>query len=73
MRYVTVLVGGMLLLVLGAQGAIRLLADHDNSGLLSWLPGGFPVQLLVYLALAGVGVPLAGRGSRKAKEAGVIK
>ncbi|WP_280461045.1 hypothetical protein [Nocardia carnea] len=73
MRYVTVLIGGMALLVLGAQGAIRLLADHDNSGLLRWLPGGFPVQLLVYLVLAGVGVPLAAWGSRKAKQAGVIK
>lgn len=32
---------GVALLVLGAQGAIRLLADHDNAGLLGWLPGGF--------------------------------
>lgn len=73
MRYVTVLIVGMVLLVLGVQGAIRLLADHDNSGLLGWLPGGFPFQLVAYVVLAGVGVPLATWGSRKAKQAGVIK
>lgn len=73
MRYVTVLVGGMVLLVLGGQGAIRLLADHDNSGLLSWLPGGFAAQLLVNVVLVCVGVPLAAWGSRKAKQVGAIK
>ncbi|MCX0272887.1 hypothetical protein NLM24_19675 [Nocardia zapadnayensis] len=73
MRYVAVLVGGMLLLVLGAQGAIRILADHDDAGLLSGLPGGFPVQLLVYAAAAGLGALLAGWGSRKSKQGNANK
>ncbi|WP_027502762.1 hypothetical protein [Rhodococcus sp. UNC363MFTsu5.1] len=69
MRYMTVLVVGLLVLVLGAQGAIRLLADHDNSGFLSWMPGGFPVRLLAYVVLVGVGALLAEWGSRKSKQA----
>ncbi|UGT62311.1 hypothetical protein [Nocardia asteroides] len=64
MRAVIALVLGMVLLVLGAQGAVRLLADHDNAGLLSRLPGEFAVRLVVYVAVAVVGAALAGRGSR---------
>ncbi|WP_285625941.1 hypothetical protein [Actinoallomurus iriomotensis] len=30
---------------LGAQGAIRLLADHHDAGLPRWLPGGFAARL----------------------------
>ncbi|MEU7004149.1 hypothetical protein [Nonomuraea sp. NPDC046570] len=70
MKHVTVLIIGMLLLVLGAQGAIRLLADHDNAGLLAWLPGGFAVWLACYSVAAVVGVLLAGWGSKKAKQSG---
>jgi hypothetical protein len=68
MRYVAVLVGGMLLLVLGVQGAIRILADHDDAGLLGGLPGGFAVQLVAYVVAAGLGALLAGWGSRKSKQ-----
>ncbi|MGW5259812.1 hypothetical protein ACWEQG_02485 [Microbispora sp. NPDC004025] len=67
MRHVTVLVIGILLLVLGAQGAIRLLADHDNAGLLAWLPGGFAVRVACYTVAAVLGASLAGWGGRKAK------
>ncbi|WP_250006257.1 hypothetical protein [Actinoplanes sp. M2I2] len=59
------LVIGMILLVVGAQGAIRQLVDHDNAGLLSWLPGGFGVQLAGHVVLALAGVLLAGWGSRR--------
>jgi len=57
------LVAGILLLVLGSQGAIRLLIDNQNAGLLDWLPGGFPVQLTVYLFAAAAGVFLATRNA----------
>ncbi|ACZ89820.1 hypothetical protein [Streptosporangium roseum] len=67
MKHVTLLIIGMLLLVLGAQGAIRLLADHDNAGLLAWLPGGFAVWLACYAVAAVAGALLAGRGGKKAK------
>ncbi|GIH63115.1 hypothetical protein Msi02_39320 [Microbispora siamensis] len=70
MKYVTALISGMLLLVLGAQGAIRLLADHDNAGLLAWLPGGFAVRLAGYAIAAVAGALLAGWGGRQAKQSG---
>lgn len=74
MKHVTVLIIGMLLLVLGAQGAIRLLADHDNAGLLAGLlaglPGGFAVWLACYAVAAVAGALLAGWGGRKAKQGG---
>ena len=60
-----VLVIGMILLVVGAQGAIRQLIDHDNAGLLGWLPGGFGVQLAAHVALAVSGLVLAGWGGRR--------
>ncbi|MEV0666250.1 hypothetical protein ACIBI3_19780 [Actinomadura luteofluorescens] len=50
---------GVVLLVLGAQGAIRLLADHDNAGLLRWLPGGFAAWLACYAVATVAGVLLA--------------
>ncbi|MGW0484482.1 hypothetical protein [Nonomuraea sp. NPDC003214] len=70
MKYVTVLIIGMLLLVLGAQGAIRLLADHDDAGLLGGLPGGFGVWLACHVAAAVTGALLAGWGSKHAKRSG---
>ncbi|KZM72660.1 hypothetical protein IU500_14775 [Nocardia terpenica] len=65
MRYVTVQIVGMIGLALGAQGAIRLLANHHNTGLLSWLPGGFAVALPVYAVLAVAGAALAAWANRK--------
>lgn len=65
MRHVIALVGGMVLLVLGAQGGIRLLVDHHNAGLLSWLPGGFTAQLLCYVVIAVAGAGLASWGKQR--------
>lgn len=70
MKHVIVLVIGMLLLALGAQGAIRLLADHDNAGLLGWLPGGFAVRLTCYATAVVAGALLAGWGGKHAKQNG---
>ena len=58
-------VAGIVLLVLGAQGGIRLLADHDNAGLFGWLPGGFAVRLLAFVLVAVVGAMLARRGKKR--------
>jgi len=65
MKHIAGLIAGMVLLVLGAQGGIRLLVDHDNAGLLGWLPGGFATQLSCYAVITLAGVLLAGWGSRK--------
>lgn len=64
MKHVAVQVIGMLLLVLGAQGAIRLLADHDDAGLLAWVPGGFAVWLACHAVAAVAGALLAAWGRR---------
>ncbi|CAL9417832.1 hypothetical protein SUDANB95_01785 [Actinosynnema sp. ALI-1.44] len=61
---------GMVLLVVGAQGAIRLLIDHSDTGLLTWLPGGFPAALTAYLAALITGAVLAGWGHSRAKARG---
>jgi hypothetical protein len=60
-----VLVVGMILLVLGAQGGIRLLVNHGDAGLLRWMPGGFAVWLSCYVVITVAGMLLAGRSGRK--------
>ncbi|WP_214414206.1 hypothetical protein [Sphaerisporangium fuscum] len=70
MKHVTVEIIGLVLLVLGAQGAIRLLVDHGNAGLFAWLPGGFAVWLACHAAAAIAGALLAGWGGKKAKQRG---
>jgi hypothetical protein len=62
MGRVVVLVLGMVLLVLGAQGGIRLLVDHDNAGVLQWLPGGFAAQLGCFGLMTLLGAALAAAG-----------
>jgi hypothetical protein len=62
MGRVVVLVLGMVLVVLGAQGGIRLLADHDNAGVLRWLPGGFTARLGCFAIMTLVGAALAAVG-----------
>jgi hypothetical protein len=54
----------MILLVLGAQGVIRLLFDHDDAGVLQWLPGGFAAQLAGYVVIFIVGAMVAARGRK---------
>ncbi|MEU7103886.1 hypothetical protein ABZ951_02350 [Streptomyces sp. NPDC046215] len=61
---------GVVLLVLGAQGAIRQLIDHDNAGLLGRLPGGFAVSITVYVLAVVIGAAVAGRAHDAAKAAG---
>lgn len=61
---VALLVVGMVLLVLGGQGAIRLVVDHADAGLLGVLPGGFAVQLVGYVVMVVAGVALAARNAK---------
>ncbi|MGW2224046.1 hypothetical protein [Streptomyces formicae] len=61
---------GMALLVIGAQGAIRQLVDHDNVGLLGWLPGGFAASITVYVLAVVIGAIIAGRANDARKAAG---
>ncbi|MFF3957167.1 hypothetical protein ACFYY1_28700 [Streptomyces sp. NPDC001890] len=61
---------GVVLFVLGAQGAIRQLADHDNAGLLGWLPGGFAVGVTVHVLVAVAGAVVASRARGAAKADG---
>jgi hypothetical protein len=68
MKHTIGLVAGMVLLALGAQGAIRLLADHDNAGLLRWMPGGFGAWLSCYVVATAAGIGLAAWGAQKAKQ-----
>ncbi|MDR2279647.1 MAG: hypothetical protein LBE07_02195 [Gordonia sp. (in: high G+C Gram-positive bacteria)] len=64
MRHVIALVVGVGLVVLGVQGAIRMVVNHENAGLLGWVPGGFVAQIAVYIAAAAVGAAMANSGSR---------
>lgn len=50
---------GVVLLALGGQGAIRQLIDHDNAGLLGWLPGGFAVSITVHILAVLIGAVVA--------------
>jgi hypothetical protein len=72
MKYVALQIAGMVLLVLGAQGAVRLLIDHDNAGVLGYFPGGFAFRLACYAVLAVGGVLLAGWANTRAKRAGQL-
>ncbi|WP_106396731.1 hypothetical protein [Actinocorallia populi] len=70
MRYVMWQVVGMVLLVLGAQGGIRLLADRDDAGLLGPVADGFAPLITGYVVIALAGALLAGWGASRTKKAG---
>ena len=69
--YVAALVVGMVLLAFGGQAAIRLLLDGSQS--LPWIPGGFAVELVVYVVLALAGAVLARWGADNARKAGQLE
>lgn len=68
-KWITVQVIGMVLLVVGAQGAIRALVNHADRGVVSWLPGGFGTALTVDIVLVVVGGALAWLGDARRREA----
>jgi hypothetical protein len=63
--WVGVLIAGMVVVVLGGQGAIRLLIDHDNRGLTGWMPGGFAGALVADVVLVVIGLTLARLGDAR--------
>lgn len=70
MKYDILQIIGAVTMALFAQGAIRLLIDHGNTGLLGWLGGGFAVVLTAHLALVALGVLLTGWSHTRAKALG---
>ena len=70
MKFDVLQIAGAVLTVFGGQGAIRLLFDHENTGLLGWVPGGFAGRLAAYAAVTVAGVLLAGWAYDQAKKAG---
>lgn len=67
-KYVVTQIAGMVVLVLGAQGAVRLLLDHGHAGILGWLPGGFAAQLAGHAVLALLGVVVVGWADTQRKK-----
>ncbi|CAM5587620.1 hypothetical protein GCM10010329_47620 [Streptomyces spiroverticillatus] len=61
---------GAVLVVIGGQGAIRLLIDHGNTGLLGGLGAPFAVNLTTYLTSTLFGVILASWAHDRAKALG---
>ncbi|MGW7079171.1 hypothetical protein ACWGH2_38980 [Streptomyces sp. NPDC054871] len=70
MKYDILQVLGAILMCFSAQGLIRLLLDHDYTGLLGWLPGGFAVLLVAYVVALAAGVLLTGWSHSHAKALG---
>ncbi len=70
MKYDVLQIVGAVLTVVAAQGAIRLLFDHGNLGLLGWIGAGFAGTLAVYVEVTAVGVVLAGWAHDRAKASG---
>ncbi|MEU8781914.1 hypothetical protein [Streptomyces sp. NPDC048637] len=70
MKYDILQIAGAIMMVFFAQGAIRLLFDHTDTGFLGWLDGGFSLTLAVHLALVVVGVLLTGWSHTRAKALG---
>ncbi len=70
MRYVAALIAGVAAFVIAIQGGIRLLLSSTDAGLLSWVPGGSIVQLIVYVLLGVGGAVLAGWARDRARATG---
>ncbi|GAA3145403.1 hypothetical protein ACFQ0X_23630 [Streptomyces rectiviolaceus] len=70
MKYDILQILGAVLMCFSAQALIRLLIDHDNTGLLGWLPDGFALLLIAYVMTVTVGVLLTGWGHTRAKALG---
>ncbi len=67
-KWIALQVAGMVLVVVGAQGAIRILIHHANRGILSWVPGGFAGGLIVYVVVVVVGAVAATVGESRRRE-----
>jgi hypothetical protein len=64
-KFVAVQVLGMVLLVGAGQGLVRAVVDHQDRGLLAWVPGGFVVCVVLYAVLVTLGIGVAAWGDRR--------
>lgn len=67
-KFVAVQVVGMVLLVGGGQGLIRIVIDHADRGFLGWIPGGFASCLVAYAAIVVVGMAMAAIGEYRRRQ-----
>ncbi|MEU5954777.1 hypothetical protein [Streptomyces sp. NPDC047525] len=70
MKYDILQTLGAVLMCFSAQGLIRLLIDHDYTGFMGWLPGGFAALLIAYAVALTAGVLLTGWSHTRAKALG---
>lgn len=70
MKYDVLQIVGAIMMTLFAQGAIRLLIDHDHRGLLGWIPAGFWALLCVYAVVIAAGAILTSWSYTHAKALG---
>ncbi|MEE4422825.1 hypothetical protein [Streptomyces bugieae] len=70
MKYDILQIIGAAAMVVFTQGAIRLLVDHRNTGLLGWLGAGFGGTLAAHGLLVAAGVLLTGWSHTRAKALG---
>jgi hypothetical protein len=70
MKFDILQIVGAVLVVVGGQGAIRLLVDHGNTGLLGGLGAPFAVNLITYLTAVLFGLIVAGWAHDRAKALG---
>ncbi|MFV2120729.1 hypothetical protein ACE14D_20725 [Streptomyces sp. Act-28] len=70
MKYDVLQVLAMIVLAVFGQGLVRLLVDHDDRGVLGWLPGDFGAVSLGYAALTTAGLLVTGWAYARAKALG---
>ncbi|MFG2531066.1 hypothetical protein [Streptomyces sp. NPDC048516] len=70
MKYDILQIVGAAVMMVFTQGAIRLLVDHDDTGFVGLLGGGFALTLAVHGVLVAVGVLLTGWSHTRAKALG---
>ncbi|GEE01756.1 hypothetical protein nbrc107696_22020 [Gordonia spumicola] len=64
-KWLALQIAGMVILTVGVHGLIRVLIDHANRGLVSWMPGGFAGALTADVVLIVLGGALAWLGEAR--------
>lgn len=67
-KFVVVQVVGIVLLVGGGQGLVRIVVDHADRGFLGWLPGGFAGCVVAYAVAVVIGVAMAAVGEFRRRQ-----
>ena len=69
MKYIAAQIIGIILTVLGGQGAIRLLSNQSDAGVLAALPGDISLKIGLYVAITTAGAFLVAWAYKKAHPA----